>query len=700
MKKLKYCLKVLMISSALTFSAANTCLSQWSECSSGLNITGYVMVLVKNSGVLLAGTDGGGIYRSSDNGAVWFYSSGGLDLVDDQYNSSFYINALFPFSGNVIFAGTYNGVFRSTDNGYTWVPKNNGVVGSPYCFYSSYPYICVTTNMGIYKSSDLGESWTPDFGINIFTKVIYYNSNFYASSYYQGMFRSTDFGLNWSAINNGLPGGSYKRIRALSSFSGALYVSVDTAYNTSFGIYKSTNNGNSWFEVNNGITDKRIRSFTNSEDKIYAGGFGKVFASSDYGAQWYSVNDSLKSFVYSLLCSGGDVFAGSKGIYYSSDSGSHWSPKNYKFNYFSMRDVSSAGNLMLCNTDYPYKSTNNGSTWSLSSNSINTYTYCIYGLNASLFAGSEIHGVFKSTNNGENWFQSNNGIPDSLGVRGFYYNNGYLFASMEGLYGAIYRSSNEGLSWEMPSNNNYCFTFYAPYGTRLFAGSPQNGLFYTTNNGNNWNASLNAGVSGIAFCDNNVFASTTNGGILWSPDNGFSWTTLQTGPPEQRINTLFGYGNNIIAGTKSGIYASSNAGLNWTVMNDGLLHKNVIKFYVKDEYIYAATDINGLYRRPKGEIISVKKVSEVVPSECRLYQNFPNPFNPRTAVRFQVAGRSDVSIIVYDVQGKEVKTLVNERMNPGVYETSFDGSSLSSGVYFCVLKLKNFTRTIKMSLIK
>jgi predicted acyl esterase len=65
----------------------------------------------------------------------------------------------------------------------------------------------------------------------------------------------------------------------------------------------------------------------------------------------------------------------------------------------------------------------------------------------------------------------------------------------------------------------------------------------------------------------------------------------------------------------------------------------------------------------------------------RLEQNYPNPFNPRTGIRFQVTGVSDVKITVYDILGREVRVLVNERKQPGIYEVSFDGSGLASGLY-------------------
>ncbi len=70
-----------------------------------------------------------------------------------------------------------------------------------------------------------------------------------------------------------------------------------------------------------------------------------------------------------------------------------------------------------------------------------------------------------------------------------------------------------------------------------------------------------------------------------------------------------------------------------------------------------------------------------VPEEFRLEQNFPNPFNPKTAIRFQVSGASDVKLVVYDLLGREVAVLVNEKREAGRYQDSFDATGLASGVY-------------------
>jgi hypothetical protein len=98
--------------------------------------------------------------------------------------------------------------------------------------------------------------------------------------------------------------------------------------------------------------------------------------------------------------------------------------------------------------------------------------------------------------------------------------------------------------------------------------------------------------------------------------------------------------------------------------------------------------------------VSVRNISSEVPSSYSLSQNYPNPFNPVTKIKFAVPKSGDVKIIVYDIMGREVQILVNEKLQPGVYETTFDGSTISSGVYFYKLSDSEFSETKRMLLIK
>jgi hypothetical protein len=89
-----------------------------------------------------------------------------------------------------------------------------------------------------------------------------------------------------------------------------------------------------------------------------------------------------------------------------------------------------------------------------------------------------------------------------------------------------------------------------------------------------------------------------------------------------------------------------------------------------------------------------------VPECFQLMQNYPNPFNPATQISFQIAERADVLLRVFDPLGREVATLVNEKMTPGYYTRVFDGSELASGVYLYRLQANGYVQTKKLLLTK
>jgi N-acetylneuraminic acid mutarotase len=92
--------------------------------------------------------------------------------------------------------------------------------------------------------------------------------------------------------------------------------------------------------------------------------------------------------------------------------------------------------------------------------------------------------------------------------------------------------------------------------------------------------------------------------------------------------------------------------------------------------------------------------SSVPPKEFVLEQNYPNPFNPTTGIRYQVSGTSEVRLVVYDVLGREVETLVDEKRNAGTYQVTFDGTGLSSGIYICRMSAGTYRHALTMVLMK
>ena len=88
------------------------------------------------------------------------------------------------------------------------------------------------------------------------------------------------------------------------------------------------------------------------------------------------------------------------------------------------------------------------------------------------------------------------------------------------------------------------------------------------------------------------------------------------------------------------------------------------------------------------------------PTNFMLYNNYPNPFNPTTTIKYSIPEASFTSIKIYNELGKEVSTLVNETKSAGTYEVEFNASNLSSGVYYYKLQAGSFTETKKMILAK
>ena len=112
----------------------------------------------------------------------------------------------------------------------------------------------------------------------------------------------------------------------------------------------------------------------------------------------------------------------------------------------------------------------------------------------------------------------------------------------------------------------------------------------------------------------------------------------------------------------------------------------------------AFIDTLTFFKTPSG----ITSNNEITANSYKLYQNYPNPFNPSTKIKFDVpqGNKSNVTLAVSDISGKIIATLVNEQLNSGTYEVTFDGSKLSSGIYFYKLRTNNFTDVKKLILVK
>jgi hypothetical protein len=136
----------------------------------------------------------------------------------------------------------------------------------------------------------------------------------------------------------------------------------------------------------------------------------------------------------------------------------------------------------------------------------------------------------------------------------------------------------------------------------------------------------------------------------------------------------------------------------------GLYHEAFCEFGGSTETLNGCI-INGIQY---GQIVGVERNENGLPIDFSLSQNYPNPFNPVTKIKFAIptplnppeGGTQEVRLVIYDVLGRNVATLVNEGLKPGTYEAEWDGTNYSSGVYFYTLITGDFIETKKMVLVK
>ena len=241
----------------------------WVEINNGIpsGLREVYSLAISHGGTIFIGTRYGGIFKSTDNGDDWLESNNGL-ITDKVYSLA--IN-----SSDHIFAGTDAGVCRSTDNGESWIEKNNGISGPEILSLSinSLGYIFAGTNYKICKSTNNGENWiTLNNGLpNSLYLSLAINSNdlIFASTFYL-IFQSTDSGENWDTL------ASFGASDLIINSNDHIF--AGHGYN---GVYRSTNNGIDWITINYGLTDTSIYSLLIGLDgHIFTGTFsGLVFRS-------------------------------------------------------------------------------------------------------------------------------------------------------------------------------------------------------------------------------------------------------------------------------------------------------------------------------------------------------------------------------------------------------------------------------------
>jgi len=354
-----------------------------------------------------------------------------------------------------------------------------------------------------------------------------------------------------------------------------------------------------------------------------------------------------------------------------------------------------------------YQNTTSG--WNLLNDEMNVgFIWSMLEYNGIIYAGTD-QGLYKY--DGSNWVA----MELSGDVRAILILNNTLYATVWG--SGVFYSNDEGQTWNA-MNEGLIYYSTQPLivvGDDLFVGIFGQGVLKYDFENSTWIElpiqckyiwTLTADANG------NIYAGTSGSGVYVSKDGGNNWTQINTGLPDQYIYLLATYDNEIYAATWfGGIYklSESDGSTNFW-QNIGMSGIQVSSMYIDKSSgtLFTGTSYGTVYKLVENTV-SVQTV-EKIPTEYSLSQNYPNPFNPSTIIKYSIPSVAtghtlSVRLVIYDILGREVTTLVNEQQKPGYYEVNWDASNMPSGIYFYQIRIcsnanNNFVRTNKMILMK
>jgi hypothetical protein len=199
----------------------------------------------------------------------------------------------------------------------------------------------------------------------------------------------------------------------------------------------------------------------------------------------------------------------------------------------------------------------------------------------------------------------------------------------------------------------------------------------------------------------NCTAVGFDGIILRTTDGGTTWNQQSTGTIGQFLDVSFTDADNgTVVGNYGVIFRTTDGGVTW---NQQIVTENALYAVCFNDADYGtAVGEYGtiLHTKNGGATFVEEEQIDEVPKTYSLSNNFPNPFNPSTKIRYSVSRSTLVQIKVYDILGNEIETLVNEEKPAGIYELNWNAVALPSGVYFYRIIAGSFIQTRKMILLK
>jgi len=628
------------------------------------------------------------ILKTTNSGVNWFSIS--------SNNSGRYCNFVFVNNNTGWFLKSNDAIFsklyKTTNGGTTWdsVIINEHIV-SVYFLNERLGWLGSSN-----RTTNGGLNWTTIPSTFEANSLFFLDSvTGFGTGTFGGVYKTTNGGVNWASVY----------FNGYSRFNSVYFINSSTgvAAGERGTLIRTTNSGVNWVIIETNETPPNILGFGNSlNNVVFANGTGYVMG--NFGVIKKSTSDSYGGIWETLTMHSGILLIKTNFLNTNTGYISGTNPYDRKQNYV-IKTTNSGNNWLKafnnpdtnCNVCYfvnenegwigggqkLYSTTNGGLVWQVKMSvevpfSLNEpfFLNSFTGFVSKTFNFSHISSsvLLKTTNGGVNWLET------SLNLRGFKkikFNNfdtGWCLGSTgtsQYTISALRKTTNGGLNWEIvqkPNDARYVDGFDNISNDYAWC-SANDSLFKTTNGGLNWNyVFFGSGLEYIQFLD---------------------------------VNTGF------VLSSENTLYKTTNSGITWS--SSSLAQFQISKrdfVFVNENTGWIVGDFGSILKTTTGGIpLGVVQNPILPPLSFSLRQNYPNPFNPVTNIKFQIPSVGqrhafDTKLIVYDISGRLVTTLVNEQLQPGSYSVDWDGTCYASGVYFYSLITNEFTETKRMVLVK
>lgn len=669
--------------------------------------------------------EGGTFMKSSNRGSNWFFHHKASNVVTADSSSTNIFSAYF-FDQLTGYASGDGGVTKTTNGGVTF---ENVPFFSPTRTWNDVYFVNQNTGFvlgdltgSLCKTTDGGNTWnfifgTPTYGRKVFSpdgNTILVLANEHTSIGSNGVvYKSTNSGSTWNA-----------------SFLTRVNIFEMDFCNDSTGVvggfsllFLTTNTGINWTELSTPTENiHAIKIYQDADSvRIYlAGPSNGIYYSNNYGSNWIfkQYNDPLQTFsprYYDLSKFNNTIMTvGYLGlINRSTNLGANWNNLNYLPNdgaFYGVFAESGNGRVWVVGTGSSSLdsgqilfSSNGGSNW------IRQYTHPtsinnIKMVNLNTGYATARNSLLKTTNSGANW--SSVTIPGFTNIKNLDFNNpltGWVVNP-----GKLSKTTDGSLTWTSVNLTGGSISSFVEFTDDLTGWIiDYSVLRYTSNGGQNWTiqASITNGFKAIRMFNNQEGYVLSNYNLKKTTNSGSVWIDIPV-PAPQRLTYMSwsDMNNGILCGINGYTMKTMDGGQSWQILNTNSSENYIFGIIMNhpDSAFAVGGFSNSCIFKYTSSITNVLSWEYNIPENFSLLQNYPNPFNPNTTIEFDLKSKSNVSLKVYDIAGRLVHTIVDGmEFNSGRVKYDFNGSNLSSGVYFYTLFIDNKgIETKKMLLVK